>query len=58
MISPTVARAMVKGRTAFQGNIESNTLYGGRGAIEWEVRRMCEEVKVDGRETTQLLKNS
>jgi len=49
VISPTVARAMVKGRTALQGNIDPNILYGGREAIEREMKRMCEEFKVDGR---------
>lgn len=49
VISPTVARAMVNGRTALQGNIDPNILYGGREAIEREVKRMCEEFKVDGR---------
>jgi len=48
-IEPTVARAMVKGRTALQGNIDPNILYGGREAIERGVKRMCEEFKVDGR---------
>ena len=49
MISPTVVRGIVKGRTALQGNIDPNIPYGGRGAIEREVKRMCDEFKVDGR---------
>ena len=43
MNTSTVARAVVKGRTALQGNIDPNILYDGRGAIEREVKRLCEE---------------
>jgi hypothetical protein len=38
-----------QGRTALQGNIDPNILYCGREAIEREVKRMCEEFRVDGR---------
>lgn len=41
-ISPNTAyRATGNGKVALQGNLDPNVLYGGREAIEREVRRMC-----------------
>lgn len=48
-IEPTVARKLVAGRTALQGNVDPNVLYGGRAAIEREVKRMCNAFRVEGK---------
>ncbi|KAI0069246.1 uroporphyrinogen decarboxylase [Artomyces pyxidatus] len=40
-IDPSDARAVVQDRVALQGNLDPNVLYGGRDAIEREVKRMC-----------------
>jgi uroporphyrinogen decarboxylase len=49
VIEPAVVRALVKGRSALQGNIDPKILYCGWEAIEREVKRMCEEFRVDER---------
>ncbi|KAI0079687.1 uroporphyrinogen decarboxylase [Panus rudis PR-1116 ss-1] len=41
-IDPVEARRLVGDKVALQGNMDPNVLYGGRGAIEKEVKRMCE----------------
>lgn len=48
-MEPSAARAIVQGRTALQGNLDPNLLYGGREAIEREVKRMAESFKVEGK---------
>jgi uroporphyrinogen decarboxylase len=48
-IEPSVARDTVKGKAALQGNLDPNLLYGGKDAIEREVKRMCQSFKVDGK---------
>jgi len=48
-IEPSNARAQTGGRVALQGNLDPNVLYGGREAIEKEVRRMCEQFQVNGK---------
>lgn len=40
-ISPVTAHRAMGGKVALQGNLDPNVLYGGREAIEREVRRMC-----------------
>ena len=40
-IEPSEARKIVGDKVALQGNLEPNVLYGGKEAIEREVRRMC-----------------
>ena len=40
-ISPITAHRVTEGKFALQGNLDPNVLYGGREAIEREVRRMC-----------------
>lgn len=45
---PAVAKQRVGNRTALQGNLDPNVLYGGRDAIEREVKRMAEAFKVEG----------
>ncbi|CDO74085.1 hypothetical protein BN946_scf185043.g135 [Trametes cinnabarina] len=44
-IEPSEARAAVGSKVALQGNLDPNVLYGGREAIEREVKRMCESFK-------------
>ncbi|KAJ8501420.1 hypothetical protein ONZ51_g573 [Trametes cubensis] len=44
-IEPAAARAAVGDKVALQGNMDPNLLYGGRAAIENEVKRMCEGFK-------------
>lgn len=44
-IDPVVARQLVGEHTALQGNIDPNVLYGGREAIEREVKRMCDSFR-------------
>ena len=39
------ARKIVGSIVALQGNLDPNVLYGGREAIEREVKRMCEQFK-------------
>ncbi|CCM05657.1 uncharacterized protein FIBRA_07887 [Fibroporia radiculosa] len=40
-IEPSEARRLVGDNIALQGNLDPNLLYGGRDAIEREVKRMC-----------------
>jgi len=40
-IEPSEARKQVGEMVALQGNVDPNVLYGGRDAIEREVKRMC-----------------
>ena len=47
-VDPADARAAVAGKAALQGNRDPNVLYGGREAIEREVKRMCERFKGAG----------
>ncbi|KAI0347060.1 uroporphyrinogen decarboxylase [Trametopsis cervina] len=49
LIEPSDARALVGGKVALQGNLDPNVLYGGREAIEREVKRMAASFKVDGK---------
>jgi uroporphyrinogen decarboxylase len=44
-IEPSEARKLVGSKVALQGNVDPNVLYGGREAIEREVKRMCESFK-------------
>ena len=44
-IEPSVARETVGQSVALQGNIDPNVLYGGREAIDREVKRMCESFR-------------
>lgn len=45
---PAVARKIVGDRVVLQGNLDPNVLYGGRDAIEREVKKMVEGFKVNG----------
>ncbi|KAH9943027.1 uroporphyrinogen decarboxylase [Epithele typhae] len=47
-VDPADARAAVGDKVALQGNLDPNVLYGGREAIEREVKRMCEKFR-DGK---------
>lgn len=49
LIEPADARALVGERVALQGNVDSSVLYGGRDAIEKEVKRVSGAFAVDGR---------
>jgi len=44
-IEPSVARETVGPSVALQGNVDPNVLYGGREAIDREVKRMCESFR-------------
>jgi len=44
-IEPSEARKLVGYKVALQGNVDPNVLYGGREAIEREVKRTCESFK-------------
>jgi len=44
-IEPSDARELVGYKVALQGNLDPNVLYGGREAIEREVKRTCESFK-------------
>jgi uroporphyrinogen decarboxylase len=46
-IEPAEARRLVGDKVALQGNMDPNVLYGGRGAIENAVKRMCEGFRGD-----------
>ena len=48
-IDGSVARSLVGGKVALQGNLDPGLLYGGRDAIEREVKRMCEQFRVEGK---------
>lgn len=41
LVDPSEVRALVGSSVALQGNLDPNVLYGGREAIEREVKRMC-----------------
>lgn len=45
---PATARKCVGNRVVLQGNLDPNVLYGGRDAIEREVKKMSEGFMVDG----------
>jgi len=47
-IDAAEARRIVGNRVALQGNLDPNVLYGGREAIEREVKRMAASFKRDG----------
>lgn len=47
-VDPAEARKLVGDKVALQGNLDPDVLYGGRDAIEREVKRMCEGFKVAG----------
>ena len=47
-IDPSVARKVVQGAVALQGNLDPGLLYGGREAIEREVKRMCKAFRGQG----------
>lgn len=55
-IEPSFARALVGDKVTLQGNLDPNVLYGGREAIEREVKRTCESFK-GGRETKAWIAN-
>jgi uroporphyrinogen decarboxylase len=44
-IEPSEARKLVGPEITLQGNLDPNVLYGGRKAIEREVKRMCRSFK-------------
>ncbi|KAI0773816.1 uroporphyrinogen decarboxylase [Fomes fomentarius] len=44
-IDPVDARKAVGDKVALQGNLDPNVLYGGRDAIEREVKRVCERFR-------------
>ncbi|KIP10633.1 hypothetical protein PHLGIDRAFT_18220 [Phlebiopsis gigantea 11061_1 CR5-6] len=48
-IEPSLARDLVKGKVALQGNLDPNLLYGGKVALEREVKRMSESFKAGGK---------
>lgn len=48
-IEPSLARDLVKGKTALQGNLDPSLLYGGKEALDREVKRMCESFKAGGK---------
>ena len=45
VVDPAEARRLVGDKVALQGNLDPNVLYGGREAIEREVKRMAEAFK-------------
>lgn len=47
-IEPQDARHLVGDKVALQGNMDPVLLYGGRDAIEKEVKRMCEGFNNEG----------
>jgi len=55
-IEPSEARKLVGDNVALQGNMDPNVLYGGREAIEREVKRMCASFK-DGKKTKAWIAN-
>jgi uroporphyrinogen decarboxylase len=44
-MEPSVARDTVGPSVTLQGNLDPNVLYGGKEAIERQVKRMCESFK-------------
>ena len=55
-IEPSCARALVGDKVTLQGNVDPNILYGGREAIESEVKRTCDSFK-GGRKTKAWIAN-
>lgn len=55
-IEPSSARALVGDKVTLQGNVDPNVLYGGREAIEREVKRTCESFK-GGKKTKAWIAN-
>jgi len=55
-IEPSVAREIVGPSVALQGNMDPDVLYGGKEAIDREVKRMCESFK-GGRATKAWIAN-
>lgn len=55
-IEPSEARKLVGSKVALQGNLDPNVLYGGREAIEREVKRTCESFK-DGKAAKAWIAN-
>ncbi|TDL29090.1 uroporphyrinogen decarboxylase [Rickenella mellea] len=47
IIEPSEARRAVGGKVSLQGNLDPGVLYGGRDAIEREVRHMCASFRGD-----------
>jgi len=47
-IEPEKARQLVGSRVALQGNMDPTSLYGGKDAIEEEVRKICTGFQVGG----------
>jgi uroporphyrinogen decarboxylase len=56
-IEPAEARKLVGNKVALQGNLDPNVLYGGKEAIEREVKRMCEGFKGGGKELKGWIAN-
>lgn len=48
LIEPSNARSLVGYKVGLQGNFDPSILYGGKEAIEREVKRTCESFKKDG----------
>ena len=48
-VEPSEVRALVGSSVALQGNLDPNVLYGGREAIEKEVKRMCASFRGPGK---------
>lgn len=48
VVEPHVARGLVGEKVALQGNVDPGVLYGGKDAIDREVRRMSEEFQIEG----------
>ncbi len=55
-IDPADARRAVGDKVALQGNLDPNLLYGGRDALEREVKRMAESFK-GGKKTKAWIAN-
>ncbi|KAF8306262.1 uroporphyrinogen decarboxylase [Clavulina sp. PMI_390] len=49
VIDPIVARSLVADRTALQGNADPSILYGGKEAIELEVKRLAAAFAIEGK---------
>ena len=47
-VEPEEARRLVAEKVALQGNMDPGMLYGGRAAIEREVKRMCDGFQTAG----------
>lgn len=53
-IDPVIARDLAADKVALQGNIDPNILYGGREAIEREVKRTAEAFRVQGKSKAHI----